>query len=152
MSGFRMRLMRSQRWKWSSTVRVVGVWLASSAMSAPPANARSPAPDPAGSPHRVRAQALVERGAVVEIHRRGKHEVRLSTERLPDAPDPGRPEPRRLGDEGQVLVAVATLERLERLGPAIGSAVQHQQRGHSGPPPVDPTPARAAASVAREKT
>src|SRR5512135_876334 len=44
ISGLRMRLIRSQRWKWSSTVRLVGVWTASSLMSAPAANARSPAP------------------------------------------------------------------------------------------------------------
>ena len=43
-SGVRTRLMRSQRWKWSSIVRLVGVCAASSGMSAPAANARSPAP------------------------------------------------------------------------------------------------------------
>ena len=43
-SGFRIRLIRSQRWNVSPTVSVVGVWRPSSGMSAPAAKARSPAP------------------------------------------------------------------------------------------------------------
>src|SRR5262245_41581456 len=82
----------------------------------------------AGGPHRVAPEALVERRPIVEVDRAGEDEVRLRAEGLADAPDAGRAQPRRVGDERQVLAGVAPLERLERVVAALGTAVEDEER------------------------
>src|SRR4029079_11828944 len=91
---------------------------------------RDLAQDPAGGPHRVRGEAGVERGAVVEVHRGDEREVGLAAERAGHALDAGPARAGRLGDERQVLRRVAALELGQRVRAAIGPAVEHEQRRH----------------------
>ena len=61
MSGVRIAAIRPQLAKRSSTVRLTGVWAASSRMSAPAANARVPAPV---SDDRPAVRIAIERSSV----------------------------------------------------------------------------------------
>ena len=85
---------------------------------------------PSGRAHRVRGEAGIEAGPVVELHRGDEDEVGLAAERLDHATDARRAQAGRPGDEGQVLRRVAALELGHGLRAAVGAAVEGKERGH----------------------
>ena len=87
-----------------------------------------------GGAHRIGPEPVVERGTIIELHARDEDEVRLPAERLGDAVDAGGPQAGSGRDEGQVLVAVAPLECLERLRAAVRPAIEREQHRHRAPP------------------